>query len=337
LICPAQAKERLKHFVSRNAFDIEGLGDERIELFYAEGRIMRPADIFSLAARDARSSKRLKDQKGFGAKSADNLFAAIESRRTIPLQRFLFALGIRYVGETTSRDLAACYRTWPAVKEAVDRAIAAQPGPDWQRFMNIAGLGQKTAEASIGRIALQGARLQTGGLFDDPLAVKLERLTIPAKAAKAIAEAFRGNAADLVAAALGAQNQAPGEGYLELIAAPGVGEVSAGALVDFFSQSENARAVADLEAALTIVPFEPVATVASAITGKTVVFTGTLEKLSRNEAKAQAERLGAKVGSSVSKKTDYVVAGSDAGSKLDKAKELGVAVLTEDEWIALVS
>jgi len=336
LICPAQAKERLKHFVSRNAFDIEGLGDERIELFYAEGRIMRPADIFTLATRDARSSKRLKDQKGFGEKSADKLFAAIESRRTIPLQRFLFALGIRHVGETTSRDLAAAYRTWPAVKDAIDKAVASQPGPDWQRIVAVPGVGRKTAKAAIEKIAKQGVKLQTGGLFDDPLSAKLERLTIPAKASKALAEAFRGNAHDLVTAAGRASRQAPGEAFLELIAAPGVGEVSAGALVEFFSGTENARAVADLEAALTILPFEPIATVASPVTGKTVVFTGTLEKLSRNEAKAQAERLGAKVGSSVSKKTDYVIAGADAGSKLDKAKELGVTVLTEDEWITLV-
>jgi len=336
LICPAQAKERLKHFVSRNAFDIEGLGDERIELFYADGRIMRPADIFTLRTRDARSLKKLADQKGFGKKSADNLFAAIEARRTIPLQRFIFALGIRHVGETTSRDLASTYRDWPAVKAAIDKAVAGRPGPDWQRFMAMPGVGQKTAEAAIGKIANQGVKLVGGGLFDDPLAAKLERLAIPAKAAKAIAEAFRGNAMDLVDAAGRASRQAPGAGYLELVASPGVGEVSAEALVDFFSGSENARAVAELDALLTIQPFVPVARVASAVTGKTVVFTGSLEKMGRNEAKAQAERLGAKVGASVSKKTDYVVAGADAGSKLDNARELGVTVLTEDEWIALV-
>ncbi|MBX9925227.1 MAG: NAD-dependent DNA ligase LigA, partial [Hyphomicrobiaceae bacterium] len=327
LICPAQAKERLKHFVSRNAFDIEGLGDERIELFYAEGRLMRPADIFTLQARDARSHKKLADQKGFGKKSADNLFAAIEARRTIPLQRFLFALGIRHVGETTSRDLAATYREWTAVKDAIDNAVASRPGPDWQRLTGLCGVGQKTAEAAIAKIANQGVKLQ-GGLFDDPLAAKLERLQIPAKAAKAIADAFRGNAADLISAAQRASHQVPGEGYLELVASPGVGEVSADALVDFFADPENARAIAELEEQLTVQPFVPVATVASPVTGKTVVFTGTLEKMGRNEAKAQAERLGAKVGSSVSKKTDYLVAGAEAGSKLDKAKDLGVTVLT---------
>ena len=337
LVCPAQAKERLKHFVSRNAFDIEGLGDERIELFYAEGRIMRPADIFTLQARDARSSKKLADGKGFGQKSAENLFAAIEARRTIPLQRFLFALGIRYVGETTSRDLAATYRTWPALKDAIEKAVASTPGPDWQHFMGLPGVGEKTAEAAIAKIANQGVKFQTGGLFDDPLSSKLERLTIPAKAAKAIAQAFRGNAFDLVAAASRAVKQVPGEGYLELVASPGVGAVSAEALVDFFSSPENVRAVAELEAQLTILPFEPVAAVSSAVTGKTVVFTGSLDRLSRSEAKAQAERLGAKVGSSVSKKTDFVVAGADAGSKLDKAREFGVAILTEDEWLALIS
>jgi DNA ligase (NAD+) len=336
LVCPAQAKERLKHFVSRNAFDIEGLGDERIELFYAEGRIMRPGDIFTLAARDARSSKRLADQKGFGKRSAEKLFDAIEARRTISLQRFLYALGIRHVGETTSRDLAATYRTWPAVRAAIEGAVAARPGPDWQRFMALPGVGEKTAEAAIGKIAEQGSKLVTGGLFAEPLETRLEAAGVPAKAAKSIADVFRGNASDAVDAATRAGRQRPGEAFLELVTAPGVGEVSAAALIEFFSREENARAVAELEAQLTIEAFEPVQTVASAVTGKTVVFTGTLEKLSRNEAKAQAERLGAKVASSVSKKTDYVIAGADAGSKLDKAKELGVEVLTEDAWLAMI-
>lgn len=337
LICPAQAKERLKHFVSRNAFDIEGLGDERIELFFDEGRIMRPADIFTLQARDARNQKRIAEQKGFGQRSVDNLFASIEARRTISLQRFIFALGIRHVGETTSRDLAAAFKTWDAAHAGLDRAIAGRPGRDWQRFMSIPGLGQKTAEAALGKLAAKAESLRASSLFDEPLSLRLTGLGIVTlKAANAISEAYNGNAEALVETAQRASRQAPGDGYIELVATPGVGDVAANALVDFFSVPANAEAVADLVAETTIESYIAPLRVSSPVTGKTVVFTGSLELLSRNEAKAQAERLGAKVGSSVSKKTDYVVAGSDAGSKLDRARELGLAVLTEAEWIALI-
>ncbi len=337
MVCPAQAKERLKHFVSRLAFDIEGLGEEKIELFFDDGRIMQPGDIFTLQARDARSLKRLKDQKGFGAKSVENLFASIEARRTISLPRFLFALGIRHVGETTARDLAVAFGTWPAVETAIQRAIATKPGRDWLQFMAIEGLGQKTAEAVLAKLVAKAPALIQSSLFDEPLAVRLSGLGIAApKAAAALSAAFDGDADRLIAVAQRAITQAPGEGYLELVATPGIGEASADALVAFFSQLQSARAIAQLAALITIEPFAPPVKVTSPITGKTIVFTGGMEKLSRNEAKAQAERLGAKVASSVSKKTDYVIAGSDAGSKLDKARELGLSVLTEDEWIALL-
>jgi DNA ligase (NAD+) len=336
LICPAQAKERLKHFVSRNAFDIEGLGDERIELFYDDGRILRPADIFTLAARDARSLKRLKDQKGFGAKSVENLFASIDARRAIPLQRLLFALGIRHVGETTARDLAAAFGTYDAIREAIHRALPARPGPYWSKLMSIQGLGEKTAEAALQKLVEKADRLRASSLFDEPLDVRIAGLGIaPAKAAKTLAAAFGGDTAALVETARQAGSQAPGEAYLELVATPGVGQVSADALLDFFAEPHNASAVDDLAKLITILPYVPPVKFASPVTGKTVVFTGTLVRQGRNEAKAHAERLGAKVGSAVSKKTDYVIAGADAGSKLDKARELGVAVLTEDEWLEL--
>ena len=256
LICPAQAKERLKHFVSRNAFDIEGLGEKQIELFYEEGRILRPADIFTLAARDARlpAEKRLAEKKGFGSKSVENLFKAIEARRKIPLDRFIYALGIRHIGETTARDLAKALRTL---------------------------------------------------------------------------EAFRG--AGLAVAKAGKDSDA----YRELDDIEGIGATVVDALSDFFSETHNLEALDDLGKEITVEPF--VRTSASSpITDKTVVFTGTLEKMTRPEAKALAERLGAKVTGSVSAKTDYVVAGSDAGSKLTKARDLGVKVLSEDEWLALV-
>jgi DNA ligase (NAD+) len=257
LICPAQAKERLKHFVSRNAFDIEGLGEKQIELFYDEGRIMRPADIFTLAARDARmpEGQRLAEKKGFGEKSIDNLFKSIEARRKIPLDRFIYALGIRHVGETTARDLAK----------------------------------------ALGSL-----------------------------------DAFRGVA---TAAAKGGRDS---EAYRDLDAIEGIGETVVDALVAFFGEPHNTAALDDLLEQVEVQPFVRRAAAASPVTDKTVVFTGSLEKMSRNEAKALAERLGAKVSGSVSKKTDYVVAGADAGSKLAKAREAGVTVLTEDEWLKLI-
>jgi DNA ligase (NAD+) len=256
LICPAQAKERLKHFVSRNAFDIEGLGEKQIELFYDEGRILRPADIFTLAKRDSRlpADKRLAEKKGFGAKSVENLFTAIEARRTIPLDRFIYALGIRHIGETTARDLAKALGNFEALRAA--GLAAAKGGKD-------------------------------------------------------------------------------SDAYQELDNIEGIGATVVDALIDFFSESHNLEALDDLLEEVEVEPFVR-ATATSPVTDKTVVFTGTLEKMTRPEAKALAERLGAKVTGSVSAKTDYVVAGSDAGSKLVKARELGVKVLSEEEWLALV-
>ena len=163
LVCPAQAKERLKHFVSRNAFDIEGLGEEKIELFFDEGLIRTPADIFTLAARDAASDARLAERKGFGQKSVDNLFGSIDARRGIGLDRFLFALGIRHVGETTARDLAKAYGTWEALSAAIEAAAATRPGPSYRRLIATKGLGPKTAETIMQ--ALGSGQPRGGDLF----------------------------------------------------------------------------------------------------------------------------------------------------------------------------
>lgn len=257
LICPAQAKERLKHFVSRLAFDIEGLGEEKIEQFYADKRIQTPADIFTLQTRNGVDFPRLEEQKGYGQKSIEKLFAAIDARRTIGLQRFLFALGIRHIGEGTSKDLAKHYLTWDAFHAAVMAAVS---------------VGTKDSDA-----------------------------------------------------------------YRDIDDIDGIGETVVDALIEFFKEPHNTEIVRELLSHVTVAPFERVATTASAVTGKTVVFTGTLEKFSRNEAKATAERLGAKVSGSVSGKTDYLVAGADAGSKLTKARAAGITVLTEDEWLALIA
>ncbi|MGB0085353.1 MAG: NAD-dependent DNA ligase LigA [Rhodomicrobiaceae bacterium] len=253
LICAAQIVERLKHFVSRNAFDIEGLGAKQVEAFYNEGRIKQPADIFRLEERDGRDFPPLAEKDGWGEKSAGNLFKAIEDRRKIGLDRFIYALGIRHVGEVTAKLLARSYGTFAGFREAM---IAA--------------------------------------------------------------------------------HDKEGDAYRDLDSIDGIGEVAADALVDFFDEPHNIAVIDALTAQVEVQPFERADTSGSAVAGKTVVFTGTLEKLTRQEAKAMAERLGAKVSGSVSKKTDYVVAGPGAGSKLKNATELGVKVLTEDEWLDLV-
>lgn len=258
LICPAQAVERLKHFVSRLAFDIDGLGDKQIQEFYDEGIIMHPVDIFTLAKRDARSNKKLRDREGYGETSVRNLFAAIDERRKIELNRLIFALGIRHVGEGNAKLLARHYGSFEAFREA------------------------------------------------------------------------------MLAAAAGASEEGnTSEAYQDLNNIGGVGDIVADAVVEFFAEKRNVKALDEL---LGEIEVEPVAQAKTdtPVAGKTVVFTGSLTKFTRDEAKAVAERLGAKVAGSVSKKTDYVVAGEDAGSKLKKAAELGVAVLTEDEWLQLI-
>ncbi|HEX2726538.1 MAG TPA: helix-hairpin-helix domain-containing protein, partial [Beijerinckiaceae bacterium] len=252
LICPAQAVERLKHFVSRNAFDIEGLGAQRIEEFFEDGLITRPQDIFTLEARDRRSASKLATREGWGETSAKNLFAAIEARRRVSLDRLIFALGIRHVGETNARLLARHFGAFEQLR-ATARAAA------------------------------------------DP----------------------------------------ESEAYAELTAIGGIGEVVADAIVEFFKERHNEEMLDALLDEVTPEALEEVAN-ESPVAGKTVVFTGSLEQMTRDEAKAMAERLGAKVAGSVSKKTDLVVAGPGAGSKLDKAKQFGVQVVDEDGWFALV-
>lgn len=250
LVCPAQAVERLKHFCSRLAMDIEGLGDKQIELFHEKGLIRQPADIFTLQKRNEAGEFDLREWDGFGETSVRNLFASIEARRSIPVNRLIYALGIRRIGETNARRLARHFRTFEAL-----RACA-----------------RKATEGS--------------------------------------------------------------EERAEINAIDGVGDVVAESVADFFLEKHNETALDDLLAEVTPEPMEEVAS-SSPVAGKTIVFTGSLERLTRDEAKAQADRFGAKVSGSVSKKTDLVVAGPGAGSKLTKARELGVEVITEDEWFTL--
>ena len=247
LICPAQVVERLKHFCSRLAMDIEGLGDKQIELFYGKGLIKTPADIFTLQKRSEAGEFDLTQWEGFGETSVRNLFASIEQRRQIALNRFIYALGIRRIGETNARRLARHFGTFDALRAAASKATE---GSD--------------AREEINNI-------------------------------------------------------------------DGVGDVVAEAVADFFLEEHNEKALDALLAEVAPQPMEAVAN-DSPVAGKTVVFTGSLERLTRDEAKAQADRFGAKVSGSVSKKTDLVVAGPGAGSKLTKAQELGIEVISEDEW-----
>ena len=253
LICPAQAVERLRHFVSRDAFDIEGLGEKQIKAFYDDGRVMRPADIFTLEARETRRSDSLADKDGWGSKSVTNLFAAIEARRQTPLDRFVYALGIRQVGQATARLLARHYGTLAALRAAM------------------------------------------------------------------VAAADRDS-----------------EAYADLTAIDQIGPSVADDLIGFFAEPHNTEVLDELAEQVTVEAVAPPETGDSPVSGKTVVFTGSLESLSRAEAKAQAEALGAKVAGSVSKKTDIVIVGTDAGSKATKARDLGVQTLSETEWLALI-
>lgn len=252
LFCPAQAVERLKHFVSRNALDIDGLGDKQVEAFYEEGRIANAADIFTLEARDNRAMKKLKDADGWGATSVTKLWSAIDERREAVFSRFLFALGARHVGETTARTLARHYTSFAALRVAM---LAAASGDTDARE--------------------------------------------------------------------------------ELIGIDGIGETVAVSLIQFFGESHNEDVLDALLSQMSILD-EVFEVQESPVAGKVVVFTGSLEKMTRDEAKAMAERFGAKVSGSVSKKTDLLVAGPGAGSKLTKAQGLGVETIDEDGWFELV-
>jgi DNA ligase (NAD+) len=252
LVCPAQAVERLIHFGSRLAFDIDGLGEKNISAFWTDELIHAPADIFRLHRR----ADEIRAREGWAELSTRNLIDAIDRRRVIPLDRLIYSLGIRQVGEATAKLLARHYRSFEAWREAMIAAAADEDGEPYRELTNIGQIGPSVA-------------------------------------------------ADILA---------------------------------FFREAHNRDALDDLVAQLReVTPVAAPADIASPIAGKTVVFTGTLEKMTRAEAKSRAEALGANVAGSVSKKTDYVVVGADAGSKAKKAAELGVATLSEEEWLALLA
>jgi len=332
MACPFQRIEHLKLFVSRKAFDIEGLGERQLTAFYEEGLIREPADIFKLARADETLAM-LRERDGYGETSVRNLVAAIEARRTIPLVRFIFGLGIRHVGENTSALLARHCETVEAFLTAADVAAAQKPAPAYRALATVQGVGPVNLEALIA-FGREGpfADPWPDAPLDQKIARAVPRLSRASRTALADLYASWDVFAETVRAAA---EGAPGSQFLELASIQGLGLVAVDSLAAYFGEPHSRDRVLRLAAELNVQPAEKPKR-DTAVAGKTVVFTGALERLTRDEAKAQAERLGAKVASSVSKKTDLVVAGPGAGSKLKTAAELGVQVVSEDEWLALV-
>ncbi len=338
LICPAQAVERLKHFVSRRALDIDGLGAKQLELFFEAGVITAPQHIFELRERIAQAGKPpLEEWEGFGETSAANLLGAIDRARMQPFERFLNALGVRHIGETSARLIARHFGRFEALREAMSHEADALSVDAWWRLSAVPKLGEKAREAVLAAAenlpdtppfsldeSLAGAitSLQVGG------AKALNKAAIQALAAEyGDWDTFR---SELLLAAKGR----PGEGYQTISAIDGLGETAAEALSEFFGEPHNVEMVEALLRHVTVQPFEQADTADSPVAGKTVVFTGSLETMTRDEAKARAQAMGAKVSGSVSKKTDILVAGPGAGSKLAEAEKHGVKVMTEAEWLA---
>ncbi|MBI1686678.1 NAD-dependent DNA ligase LigA [Caulobacter hibisci] len=332
--CPFQRVEHLRHFVSRRAFDIEGLGEKQLQAFFEEGWIKEPADIFALA-RDEEKLAALRERDGYGETSVKNLIAGIDARRTIGLDRMIYGLGARDIGETTSTVLARHFDQFADLQAASEAAAKGLPGATYLELSTAAGVGPKALDLLVeaGRAGVPADPWPQSEDLELKIGQVVPKLTKPARAALAQRygtwDAF---AQGLAEAAKGA----PGEDYLHLAAVDGVGPVAAQSLARFFAEEHNRQKVENLLAQLDVQAVAKPKT-DTAVAGKTVVFTGALEKMTRDEAKAQAEALGAKVASSVSKKTHLVVAGPGAGSKLKAAQDLGIQVMTEDEWLALVA
>ncbi|AKS46084.1 DNA ligase (NAD+) [Octadecabacter temperatus] len=299
LICPAQAVEKLKHFVSRAAFDIEGLGAKQIEAFYEDDQlpVKEPAEIFTLRARDAENFTKLANRDGWGDTSVAKLWQAIDEKRKIPMARLIFGLGIRHIGEVTAQDLARHYGDWDAF---ADNITKARPAALAHRAADVAEDNERVEAVRDGRRAR---------LADTRKAV-IQAAKVPFDAARA---------------------------WAFLIDADGIGATVALSVSDALANPDERAAIDRLVEALEDIQPPEARDTNSPVAGKTVVFTGTLEKMTRAEAKARAEMLGAKVSGSVSAKTDLLVAGPGAGSKAKKAADLGIETIDEDGWLALTS
>ncbi|MBU4197708.1 MAG: NAD-dependent DNA ligase LigA, partial [Alphaproteobacteria bacterium] len=331
LICDAQIVERLKHFVGRRAFDIEGLGEKQLAAFNARGWIKEPADIFRLARDEARL-KELEREDGYGETSIRNLVAGIDARRVISLDRFLFGLGIRDIGEQTSIVLARAFESWPALKAACLQAASGVPSDAWTALAGAHAISPRVLTL-MAEATPPAADPWPEATMDMKISQAFPGMAAPARRSLAT---MTGDWSGLVELARVAREEGPSEILNQIAGVTGVGPVAALALAHFFHEPHNLQVVAALEAELTQILDAERPKSDTPVAGKTVVFTGALERFTRDEAKARAESLGAKVSGSVSKKTDYLVAGPGAGSKLKDAEKHGVQVLTEDEWLALV-
>lgn len=332
LICDAQIVERLKHFVGRRAFDIEGLGEKHLVAFHARGWIKEPADIFRLA-RDETRLKKLERDDGYGETSIRNLVAGIDARRIISLDRFVFGLGIRDIGEQTSIVLARAFESWSALKAACLQAASGVPSDAWTDLAAAHAISPRVL-ALMAEATPPAADPWPEATMDMKISQAFPGMAAPARRSLAtMTEDWSG----LVELARVAREDGPSEILNQIAGVTGVGPVAAEALAHFFHEPHNLRVVEALEAELTQILDAERPKSDTAVAGKTVVFTGALERFTRDEAKARAESLGAKVSGSVSKKTDYLVAGPGAGSKLKDAEKHGVQVLTEDEWLALIN
>jgi DNA ligase (NAD+) len=329
--CPFQRLGHLELFVSRKVFDIDGLGPKQLQDFFELGIVKEPADIFELSKHRAV----LEGRDGYGETSLNKLFAAIDARRRIDLSRFIYALGARHVGETSGGILARTYGSWTAFRNALDEAAAAAPGPDYQRFAAIEGLGPKAVAGILDTVATDALHIEADLFATTESVIAASGIKdINVKARAALVAAFP-NWQDFVASARLAASQRPKDAYFSLAAIDGLGPVATDSLIMFFAEPHNCAVIDRLLAHVTPLDAEKPKS-DSPVAGLTVVFTGSLETMTRDEAKAQATRLGAKVSGSVSAKTDIVVAGPGAGSKLSKAAELGVRVMTEQEWAVLL-
>jgi DNA ligase (NAD+) len=331
LICDAQLVERLKHFVGRRAFDIEGLGEKQLIAFHERGWLHQPADIFRLA-RDEEKLAALRGEDGYGETSVRNLVEGIDARRVVALDRLIFALGIRDIGEQTSILLARHFGSWSAFHAACLEASQGIPSADWTQLAEGHGVSERTLSVLAAATPPADDPWPEAPL-DQKLSLAFPGVAAPARRALAL---LAPDWPAIVRLAGIAREEGPSMTLGEIATISGVGPVAARALAQFFHEPHN-RAVVDalIEQLDTVEDAEKPQT-DTAVAGKTVVFTGALERFTRDEAKARAESLGAKVSGSVSKKTDYLVAGPGAGSKMADAQKHGVAVLTEDEWLALI-
>ncbi|MFZ5670151.1 MAG: NAD-dependent DNA ligase LigA [Pseudomonadota bacterium] len=354
LICSAQLTERIKHFVSRKAFDIEGFGDVYVDILFDKGILKSPADLFRLrdnaeAVKQAVMERRKEQAQARQAQGAaavkkaiddsqrafdgiETLFDSVDSRRSISLTRLIFALGIRHVGEETARLLAEHYGDFASMRHDV---IAAAPHAAVRRkLIAVPSLGPVGVDALIEAFNEFGPNA-LDELKQLDVVTFLRRLKVRSSTAERIAERYETTSElenDLVVLA----EDLPRKSYKYLIDLKGLGEIGAEALIAFFEEDRNLTFLDDLLSLITVEGVQRVVR-QSPVTGKTIVFTGALERFTRDAAKAQALDLGAKVTGSVSKNTDYLVAGPGAGSKLVAAQGLGVTVLTEDEWLSLIS